>query len=114
MKANVFRGIDKLGIEEVERPRASAGEALIRVSLTTICGTDLHIVRGEYPVEPGRIIGHEAVGSHRRAGRGAQRLLDRRPCAGGCHHPVRAVSLVSVRALFGDRRDGVIKVAIRP
>src|SRR5690349_12263432 len=62
MKANVFRGINKFGIEEVERPRAAAGEAIIRVTLTTICGTDLHIVRGEYPVEAGRIIGHEPVG----------------------------------------------------
>jgi threonine dehydrogenase-like Zn-dependent dehydrogenase len=62
MKANVFRGINRFGIEEVERPRARAGEAVIRVTLTTICGTDLHIVRGEYPVDEGRIIGHEPVG----------------------------------------------------
>jgi len=62
MKANVFRGTNRFGIEEVERPRARAGEAVIRVTLTTICGTDLHIVRGEYPVDPGRIIGHEPVG----------------------------------------------------
>ena len=62
MKANVFRSAGKFGIEEVERPRAAAGEAIIRVTLTTICGTDLHIVRGEYPVEPGRVIGHEPVG----------------------------------------------------
>jgi alcohol dehydrogenase len=62
MKANVFRGMNRFGIEEVERPRARAGEAVIRVTLTTICGTDLHIVRGEYPVDPGRIIGHEPVG----------------------------------------------------
>jgi alcohol dehydrogenase len=62
MRANVFRGIDEFGIEDVERPRAGVGEAILRVTLTTICGTDLHIVRGEYPVEPGRIIGHEMVG----------------------------------------------------
>jgi alcohol dehydrogenase len=62
MKANVFQGANRFGIEEVERPRARAGEAVIRVTLTTICGTDLHIVRGEYPVDPGRIIGHEPVG----------------------------------------------------
>jgi len=49
-------------VEEVDRPRAGVGEAVIRVTLTTICGTDLHIVRGEYPVEPGRVIGHEPVG----------------------------------------------------
>lgn len=62
MKANVFRGVNKFGIEEVERPRASAGDAIIKVTLTTICGTDLHIVNGEYPVKPGLIIGHELVG----------------------------------------------------
>lgn len=62
MKANVFCGVNDIRIEEVERPRAGVGEAVIRVSLTTICGTDLHIVRGEYPVKSGLIIGHEPVG----------------------------------------------------
>ena len=62
MRANVFRAVNKFGIEDVERPSAGVGEAVIRVSLTTICGTDLHIVRGEYPVKPGLIIGHEPVG----------------------------------------------------
>jgi alcohol dehydrogenase len=62
MIANVFRGVGQFGIEEVARPRARAGEAVIRVTLTTICGTDLHIVRGEYPVQSGLIIGHEPVG----------------------------------------------------
>jgi threonine dehydrogenase-like Zn-dependent dehydrogenase len=62
MKANVFRGKNEMGVEEVERPHAGMGEAVIRVTLTTICGTDLHILRGEYPVKPGLIIGHEPVG----------------------------------------------------
>src|SRR5215510_7339326 len=62
MLANVFRGPGKFSVEEVERPRAQAGEAVIRVTTTTICGTDLHIVRGEYPVKPGLVIGHETVG----------------------------------------------------
>src|SRR5262245_41093543 len=62
MRANVFRGVNQFGVEEVERPRAGTGEAVIRVTLTTICGTDRHIVRGEYPVKPGLIIGHEPVG----------------------------------------------------
>lgn len=62
MLANVFRCAGEFGIEEVERPRAGPGEAVIRVTLTTICGTDLHIVRGEYPVRPGLVIGHEPVG----------------------------------------------------
>jgi alcohol dehydrogenase len=62
MKANVFHGKDVIRVEEVERPRAGIGEAVIRITLTTICGTDLHILRGEYPVQPGLIIGHEPVG----------------------------------------------------
>jgi alcohol dehydrogenase len=62
MKATVFHGANDIRVEEVERPHAGPGEAVIRVTLTTICGTDLHIVRGEYSVKPGLVIGHEPVG----------------------------------------------------
>ena len=62
MKANVFRAPGKFGLEEKPICKAGPGEAVIRVRLTTICGTDIHIVRGEYPVSSGLTIGHEAVG----------------------------------------------------
>src|ERR1700757_1104639 len=62
MKATVFNGPNNIRLEEVPRPLARAGEAVIKITLTTICGTDLHIVRGEYPVRPGLILGHEPVG----------------------------------------------------
>src|SRR5262245_52152605 len=62
MKAVVFKGKDRLALEEVAKPSPKAGQAVIRITTTTICGTDVHIVRGEYPVEPGRILGHEPVG----------------------------------------------------
>src|SRR4030095_6948814 len=62
MKAVVFRGKDRIAVEDVPRPHPRAGQAIIRITTTTICGTDVHIVRGEYPVAPGRILGHEAVG----------------------------------------------------
>ena len=62
MRATVFHGTNNIRVEEVPRPKPGPGEALIKVTTTTICGTDLHIVRGEYPVKPGLIIGHEAVG----------------------------------------------------
>jgi len=62
MRATVFRAPGNFGLQEVERPRIGPGDALVRTTLTTICGTDLHIVRGEYAVKPGRIIGHELVG----------------------------------------------------
>jgi alcohol dehydrogenase len=62
MRATVFHGVNDIRVDEVERPRAGIGEVVIRITLTTICGTDLHIVKGEYPVQPGLVIGHEPVG----------------------------------------------------
>jgi alcohol dehydrogenase len=62
MKANVFHAPGKFGLEEKPIPHAGPGEAVVEVRMTTICGTDIHIVRGEYPVEPGLTIGHEAAG----------------------------------------------------
>src|ERR1700676_3791559 len=62
MKALVFHGTDQIAVERVPMPKPGPGEAVIRVTLTTICGTDLHILKGEYPVKPGLIIGHEPVG----------------------------------------------------
>jgi threonine dehydrogenase-like Zn-dependent dehydrogenase len=62
MKALVFRGANQIGIEEGPIPKPGPGEAVIRITLTTICGTDVHILKGEYPVKPGLIIGHEPVG----------------------------------------------------
>ena len=62
MRATVFHGVNDIRVEDVPRPKAGVGQAVIRITLTTICGTDLHIVRGEYPVKPGLIIGHEPVG----------------------------------------------------
>jgi alcohol dehydrogenase len=62
MRAAVFHGPGDIRIESVPRPHPGPGEAVIRVTLTTICGTDVHILKGEYPVREGLIIGHEPVG----------------------------------------------------
>jgi threonine dehydrogenase-like Zn-dependent dehydrogenase len=62
MQAAVFHGPNDIRVETVPRPRAGPGEAVVRVTLTTICGTDVHILKGEYPVRPGLIVGHEPVG----------------------------------------------------
>ena len=62
MRALVFRGPNQINLEHVPIPKPGPGEAVIRVTLTTICGTDVHIVNGEYPVKPGLTIGHEPVG----------------------------------------------------
>lgn len=70
MKALVFRGPNQIGLEMVPIPKPAYGEAVIRITLTTICGTDLHIVKGEYPVKPGLILGHEPVGVVQEIGAG--------------------------------------------
>ena len=74
MKAVVFKGEDHIAVEEVPRPTAGFGEAVIRITATTICGTDVHIVRGEYPVKPGLILGHEPVGVIEELGGGLEEL----------------------------------------
>lgn len=62
MKAAVFVGPGKIILDEKPIPSIGPGDALVKITTTTICGTDVHILKGEYPVEPGRIVGHEPVG----------------------------------------------------
>jgi alcohol dehydrogenase len=70
MKALVFQGPNDVRLEERPIPKAAPGEAVVRITLTTICGTDVHIVKGEYPVQPGLILGHEGVGRIHELGAG--------------------------------------------
>lgn len=63
MKAAVFIKPGKIRLEEKPIPKVGPTDALIKVTTTTICGTDVHILKGEYPVAPGRIVGHEPVGT---------------------------------------------------
>ena len=62
MRAAVFTDVRDIHIEEVPIPRCGPTDAIVKVTTTTICGTDSHIWRGEYPVAPGRIVGHEPAG----------------------------------------------------
>jgi alcohol dehydrogenase len=62
MQAAVFVEPGRIVLEEKPVPEVGPGDALVRITTTTICGTDIHILKGEYPVERGRIVGHEPVG----------------------------------------------------
>ena len=62
MRAAVFRGKEDIHIEEVAKPTCGPTDAIVRVTTTTICGTDSHIWPEEYPAADGRIVGHEPVG----------------------------------------------------
>jgi len=65
MRALVYHGPGSKSWDDVEDPHViDPSDAIVRVDATTICGTDLHILKGDVPaVEPGRILGHEAVGT---------------------------------------------------
>ena len=64
MKALVYRGPGKKALEERPMPTISAPtDAIVKITKTTICGTDLHVLKGDVPAcKPGRILGHEGVG----------------------------------------------------
>jgi alcohol dehydrogenase len=64
MKALVYQGPGKKALEERPMPEITAqSEAIVKLAKTTVCGTDLHILKGDVPTcSPGRILGHEGVG----------------------------------------------------
>lgn len=90
MKALVYHGPGHKAWESVPDPAPQAAtDAIVRVDTTTICGTDLHILKGDVPaVEPGRILGHEGVGTVVEVGAGVSRFAvgDRVliPCISSC------------------------------
>jgi len=93
MKAAVFVEPGRILLEERPVPTVGPGDSLIRITTTTICGTDIHILKGEYPVRPGLIVGHEPVGVIEELGEGVtgydvgQRVIVGAitPC-GQCYH----------------------------
>jgi alcohol dehydrogenase len=72
MKALVYRGPGKKALEECPMPQIAAStDALVKIVKTTICGTDLHILKGDVPTcAPGRILGHDGVGVVAKTGAG--------------------------------------------
>jgi alcohol dehydrogenase len=76
MKALVYHGPGVKAWEDVDRPSlATDTDAIVHVDTTTICGTDLHILKGDLPaMVDGRIIGHEAVGTVAEIGTGVKRV----------------------------------------
>jgi alcohol dehydrogenase len=74
MRALVYHGPGQKAWEEVPKPGITAdSDAIVRVDAVTICGTDLHILKGDVPaVTDGRILGHEAVGTVESVGAGVK------------------------------------------
>jgi alcohol dehydrogenase len=76
MKALVFHGPDKISLENKPKPTIQQPtDAIVRITATSICGTDLHIVKGDVPsVTDGRILGHEGVGIIDEAGKDVEKF----------------------------------------
>ena len=70
MKAAIFVEKGRIVLDEKPVPEIGPTDALVRITTTTICGTDVHILKGEYPVAKGLTIGHEPVGIIEKLGSG--------------------------------------------
>jgi threonine dehydrogenase-like Zn-dependent dehydrogenase len=75
MRAVVYRGDGSVAPDEVPAPSlVDPGDAIVRVRLAAICGSDLHFLHGKAPLEPGDVVGHEAVGVVEEVGTGVERF----------------------------------------
>lgn len=72
MRAALFIEPGRIVLDDKAIPDVGPGDALIRITTTTICGTDVHILKGEYPVAKGLTVGHEPVGVIEKLGRNVE------------------------------------------
>ena len=95
MKAVVFHGLGDIRLDNVPQPKIQdPTDAIVRVTASAICGTDLHMVRGTFPgMVPGTVMGHEAVGVVEEVGakvtafrRGDRVVIPSTICCGSCSY----------------------------
>jgi glutathione-independent formaldehyde dehydrogenase len=111
MKAVVYQDMRTVGVREVPDPVLQAGsDAVVRVTSTAICGTDLHMYDGRTGADPGMVLGHEALGVVAQVGPavetirpGMRVVLPTHLYCGTCHMCARGRSAACLRA----RPDGV-------
>lgn len=117
MKALVYRGPGKKSLEEHPLPEiASPTDAIVKITRTTICGTDLHILKGDVPsCTPGRVLGHEGVGIVDKVGAGVTQfragdhvLISCISSCGKCEYCRRGMYSHCVNGgwILGNRIDG--------
>ena len=87
MKAAVFVEPGRIVLDDKPMPDVGPQDALIRVTTTTICGTDIHILKGEYPVARGLTIGHEPVGVIEKLGSGVRGYREGQRVIAGANTP---------------------------
>ena len=110
MKALVYQGPGKKALENRPKPDITAPtDAIVKITKTTICGTDLHILKGDVPTcQPGRILGHEGVGIVDKVGTGRDGVQSGRPCSDFLRQRLRQMRVLpeaDVLALHDRRLD---------
>lgn len=123
MKAAVFEGPGRLAVRECPVPQPAPDEVLIRVAACGICGTDRHIMHGEFATHPPVIIGHEVAGTIAAVGADVHDLHEGdavaidpnilcgmcRPCQRGVVHMCQHLTALGV-----DRDGGFAEYAVAP
>ncbi|MCJ7561266.1 zinc-binding dehydrogenase [Candidatus Bathyarchaeota archaeon] len=115
MKAAVYRGPHNIKIEDVLEPRVSGRKVLVKFKAGSICGTDLHLYRGEWKLKRGRIIGHDACGV--RADTGERVVMMPLTYCGACYFCLRGLTSFCERGKFmGLDRNGFFaeSIVMRP
>ncbi|WWL45351.1 alcohol dehydrogenase catalytic domain-containing protein [Pseudomonas parakoreensis] len=92
MKAAIFVEKNRIVLDDKPIPQVGPLDALVRVTTTTICGTDVHILRGEYPVAKGLTIGHEPVGVIERLGSQVRGFVEGQRVIAGLSRPAAKVT----------------------
>ena len=87
MRAAVFVEPGRIELADKPIPDVGPNDALIRITTTTICGTDVHILKGEYPVEKGLTVGHEPVGVIEKLGSAVKDYQERQRVIAGAICP---------------------------
>jgi L-iditol 2-dehydrogenase len=105
LKAVIYKGPRNIKVEDVIEPRVSGRKVLVRFKAGSICGTDMHLYRGEWKIKRGRIIGHDACGV--RSDTGERVVMIPLAFCGECYFCLRGFPAFCERAKFyGLTRNG--------
>lgn len=128
MRAAAWYGPGDVRVEEREEPRlVSERDAIVRVTTASICGTDLHVYRGELTVVPGTVLGHEFMGIVERVGREVRRfregnrvIVSAWVADGECWYCKRqlytqceTVNIFGIGPVYGESLDGAFAELVR-
>ena len=105
MRANVWSGRNTVQVENVPDPKIlNERDAIVKITSTAICGSDLHLYDGYIPtMKKGDILGHEFMGEVVETGRGVDEPEGRRPCRRAVPDRLRQLLVVPARAVLGVR-----------